>query len=356
MGKKKTGEPAPEEKKKVEEAKEEAKPKEDEEKEPDPPIVVELKEIDDKYLALEREYEKQMQELQRKYTKLQEPLLDQRAKMLADEAGFDGPKTGTPAMPGFWLKAMQNHPALSEQIEEWDEPVLQFVTDIKKLMIDDADHDKGFKLEFYFAENPYFENKVLTKEYYTSEMSPYTGDIEVEEVKITPIEWKPGKNVTVSMVQKKVKGGGAKKAKQKGAKEEPRDSLFRHFFRPLKKGMPLPDDVNLDDMEEESEQDDDEMVEMLMDNDHEVGCAIRDQLVPFAVRWFTGEAAPDEDDDDDEDDEEEDDDDEDDDDDDEDDEDEEDEPPKGKKGGKAAPKKKAQGDGDAKKQEECKQQ
>lgn len=115
----------------------------------------------------------------------------------------------------------------------------------------------------------------------------------------------------------------------------------------------MPDDVNLDDMEGMCDEDDDEegIVEMLMDNDHEIGMAMRDQIIPFAVRWYTGEAASD-DEDDDEDDESE----EDDDDDDDDDDDSEDEAPRGRK---AAPKKK--GGKDAKPdaqppQEECKQQ
>lgn len=30
----------------------------------------------------------------------------------------DAPKTGTPALSGFWLKAMQNHPAFEDFIQE----------------------------------------------------------------------------------------------------------------------------------------------------------------------------------------------------------------------------------------------
>merc|ERR1712118_28199 len=88
-----------------------------------------------------------------------------------------------------------------------------------------------------------------------------------------------------------------------GQTEEPRDSFFRNFFRSLKKGEPLPDDVDANElrgmMGEESDDedaDDDQLVEMLMEQDHEIGSACKDNIVPFAVRWYTGEASPEEDD------------------------------------------------------------
>jgi len=354
MGKKKT-EP---ETSKAEDAKPEA------EEEDEPKIVKDLKEIDDKYLAIEREYEKEVQELQKKYTEKQQPFLEQRMKLLTDKSNAEeaDKSMGTPACRGFWLQAMKNLPALEEHIEEWDEAVLEYCFDIRKEHLDQSDLQKGYKLSLRFVENPYFTNDTLWKEYYTKEGSPYTGEIETEEIKVCEIGWKAGQNVTVETVAKKVKGGGAKKAKAKGkVAEEPRDSFFRNFFRNLKPGMELPDDINLEEAralcDEEDEEDDEGMIELLMENDYEIGCCIRDQLVPFAVRWYTGEAAPDDDDDDFDEDDEEDDDDDDDEEEDDDDEDEDDEPPpkKGqpkKKGGGG----KGDGKGGGKNAEECKQQ
>merc|ERR1712136_330071 len=131
------------------------------------------------------------------------------------------------------------------------------------------------------------------------------------------------------MGAKKVKG--SKNAKAKKTKEQPRNSFFRFFFKTLKAGEALPADIKalrLDELEEV----------------HEIGCLMSRELIPYAVRWYTGEATPE--DDDDEDDEDEDDGDDDDDDDDE----EEEERPtaKSSKGkAKAEPQKKT---------EECKQQ
>ncbi|OLP89751.1 Nucleosome assembly protein 1,1 [Symbiodinium microadriaticum] len=346
-------------KKKTEPEQPEAEPKKEAEAAPeDPPIIKELKEIDDKYLAVEREYEKAVQELQKQYSAKQQPFIDQRTQILTNIAAAEGEEakaSGTPALRGFWKEAMKNLPALEEHIEEWDEPVLDYCKDITKAWLDEADISKGFKLIFHFVENPYFTNTELWKEYHVEEASPYTGEVSAKEIKAAEIDWNAGKNVTVEKVAKKVKGGGAKKAKQKGKeKEEPRDSFFRGFFRHLKEGMPIPDDVNLEDargLMEDDDDDDEGMMELLMENDYEIGCCVRDQLIPFAVRWYTGEAAPedhgyDEDEEEDED--------EDEDDDDEDDDEDEDERPK--KGFKP-PARKGKKDGPpGEGKEECKQQ
>jgi len=332
-------------------------PGEEVDKPEDPPIVKELKEIDDKYLALEKEYEKEVNELMNKYTAKQKPFLHQRKQILTSTQGGGESNTGTPAIKGFWLKAMQNHQAFEDRIHDWDEPVLEYLVDIEKMQLDDSDHAKGFRLIFHFAENPYFTNKEIKKEYHTQETNPYYGDMETKKIVTDEIEWKAGKNVTVEKIAKKAKGGGAKKAKQKEkSKEEARPSFFRDFLRNLEAGMkPTLDMIEqAQAMLEDDEDDEDDygaIIDMLMENDFEIGCALRDNIIPFAIRWYTGEAAPEEDDDD-EDEEEEDDEDFSDD----DDEDSDDEPPK-----KTAAKRKGQpkipkGNDAAPKQEECKQQ
>eukprot|EP00971_Amphidinium_carterae_P005284 105639-Amphidinium_carterae.1 len=42
------------------------------------------------------------------------------------------------------------------------------------------------------------------------------------------------------------------------------------------------------------DEDDDieEMLEYIMDSDHDIAMSIRTQLIPYAVRWYTGEATP----------------------------------------------------------------
>jgi len=160
------------------------------------------------------------------------------------------------------------------------------------------------------------------------------------------------------------KGKRNAKAKNK-EKTEARPSFFRSFFRSLKEGDPLPEGIDSEELKQlcedsdEEAEDDEGLVAMLLENDHEQGTAVRDNIVPWAVRWYTGEACPDDDLDDDDDD---DDDDDADDDSDEDDDDDEDEPPpppkkKGDKGPAKKDKKKgSEGQDGEQKAEECKQQ
>merc|ERR1719414_232047 len=138
---------------------------------------------------------------------------------------------------------MKHHPAFEDVIQAWDEPVLEYLVDIEKNDLVEDDSDKGFKIAFKFMENPYFSNTELKKEWHTEETNPYCGEIDCTKIVATEIEWKAGRNVTVEKVQKKVKGGGAKKAKQKKEKEEARPSFFREFFRELEKGMKLTEEL-----------------------------------------------------------------------------------------------------------------
>lgn len=350
MGKKK-----PEEVANAAAAPDASKPDEEE----DTAIIKTLKAIDDKFCAIECEYEAEVRKLRKKvFEEKQAPLLAERAKVLVDTTGApaEDHEFGTPACKGFWLKAFQNCDAFAEALEEWDEPVIEYLQDIKKSDLDAENSLKGFKLEFVFKENPYFSNTSLSLEFHVdydpATYKPYL-EPKLKELKGTAVEWKDGKNITVELVSKKTKGGGAKKAKQKAkaAKEEPRESFFRLMFRNLKVGDEMPADLKaMFGGGEDDEDDDDEMVPMMLEQLHGIGIEISDSVVPFAVRFYTGEAG-DMDSDDDEDGESEEDDD------DDDDEDSDDEPPAPKKKGqKAGGAGKAAAAAGGQKQEECKQQ
>merc|ERR1711972_684641 len=96
-----------------------------------------------------------------------------------------------------------------------------------------------------------------------------------------------------------------------------RPSIFRSFFRELQEGMPAPEGID-DELAAQGEDLDPEdlegegLMEFLMESDYEAGSALKDSIIPFAVRWYTGECCDEDEDDDDEDDESEEDDDEDD--------------------------------------------
>lgn len=165
-------------------------------------------------------------------------------------------------------------------VQEHDEPILKHLTDIKLQFKEDP---MGFILEFYFEQNEYFTNTVLTKEY-SMKCAPEADDPfsfegpEIFKSKGCTIDWKEGKNVTLKTVKKrkKHKTRGVVKTVQKTVQNE---SFFNFFSPPA---MP----------NEESEIDD-ETFETLT-NDFEVGHYIRERIVPRAVLYFTGEGLSDE--------------------------------------------------------------
>merc|ERR1712070_507933 len=114
--------------------------------------------------------------------------------------------------------------------------------------------------------------------------------IEMEE----ELEWKVGKNITIQ----KTSGTG----KKKKPKTVVRDSFFSGFFRTIDNEDPekrkdllektiKEAEVDMDDVEdEELEQMYEDALERVTDDAYEMGMALRSQLIPFAVRWYTGEA------------------------------------------------------------------
>lgn len=57
-----------------------------------------------------------------------------------------------------------NHPQVSAILDEEEEECLHALT---KLEVEEFEDIKsGYRIHFYFDENPYFENKVLTKEFH----------------------------------------------------------------------------------------------------------------------------------------------------------------------------------------------
>ncbi|CAF1646691.1 unnamed protein product, partial [Didymodactylos carnosus] len=86
----------------------------------------------------------------------------QQDNMIAQENEEDKDIRG---IPYFWLTTLKQVQLIGETIEDYDEPILKFLQDIKlKLHIGEI---TGFTLEFYFdnMNNSYFSNQILTKFY-----------------------------------------------------------------------------------------------------------------------------------------------------------------------------------------------
>jgi nucleosome assembly protein 1-like 1 len=223
------------------------------------------------------------------YEKLEAPLFKKRSAIVSGETRPEGvaDSEAIKGIPEFWLGVMRNCGCIAGNITEKDEVILHSLTNITAETLPEGEN-VGFKLEFTFAENEFFTNKVLTKTYLMADTSD---DPVLEKATGTPIEWAAGKNVTVKIIKKKQrnkKGSGTRTV----TKEEPCESFFNFFSPP---SIPNPEDEPLDEEEMEQRQ-------MELESDYEMGIAFQERLVPHAIKWFTGEAEDEDDDYDDEDD------------------------------------------------------
>ncbi|XP_047394511.1 putative testis-specific Y-encoded-like protein 3 isoform X1 [Sciurus carolinensis] len=66
-------------------------------------------------------------------------------------------------IPGFWVTAFLNHPQLATMISPRDEDMLGYLMNLEVRELRQA--RSGCKFKFRFWSNPYFENKVIVKEY-----------------------------------------------------------------------------------------------------------------------------------------------------------------------------------------------
>ncbi|PAN28894.1 hypothetical protein PAHAL_5G184600 [Panicum hallii] len=203
----------------------------------------------------------------------------QRSEIVTGVVEVDGITKGgdeTPAepkekgVPDFWLNAMKNNEILAEEIQKRDEEALKYLKNIEWCRIDDP---KGFKIVFSFDANPFFKNSVLTKTYHMIDED----DPILEKAIGTEIEWYPGKCLTKRVLQKKPKKG-SKDTKPIIMTQE-RKSFF-NFFNP----------PQVPDVDEKIDEDTAVQLQDQMEQDYDIGSAIREKIIPHAVSWFTGEA------------------------------------------------------------------
>ncbi|XP_011300710.1 protein SET isoform X4 [Fopius arisanus] len=132
-------------------------------------------------------------EVEKKYNKLRKPYFQKRNDIIK-------------RIPNFWLTAFVNNKKIAEILEEDEEDALRY---LNKLEVEEFEDIKsGYRINFYFDENPYFENEVLTKEFHLGSSASQS----------TPIRWKDGADLT-------------KRAKGKAQlKERKRPLGHRSFF------------------------------------------------------------------------------------------------------------------------------
>jgi len=196
------------------------------------------------------------------------------------------PSDNIKGIPEFWLTILKHHDELAELISDGDEEALKFLVDIRNHMIDNG---PSFVLEFEFAENPFFADKIISKTYHLIEDKKH-GEISFDHTDSTQIMWKEGKNLTVKKVVQQQKGKGKSKGRRgRGGASPPVKTItieetcrsFFNFFSPEKLVELRPED--------EDEDEDEDPIEAMMETDYNLGMEFRERIIPNAVLFFTGE-------------------------------------------------------------------
>lgn len=255
-----------------------------------------LKALQNEHHKLETEFHNEILALERKFAEKYQPLYNKRAaiisgeveptseqidagKKMAEEEEEEGALENSPkpdikeikGIPEFWLTCFKNNPCLAELITERDEEALEHLINVETVHLAD---DTGYTLIFTFSENEFFTNTQLTKTYFFKNAEP-TGAIVVERSTCTEVDWKEGKNLTMTLK--------ARKQRKKGSNEtkvvkmlEPTQSFFS-FFSPK------------DPPSEESDDDQAaEEYEEMLSLDFSLAETIKDKIVLHAVDWYTG--------------------------------------------------------------------
>ncbi|KCV68025.1 hypothetical protein H696_05493 [Fonticula alba] len=170
-------------------------------------------------------------------------------------------------IPNFWAQVLNNHPILSDLINDEDAEALEFLTNITA----DYDAEKLFySVTFHFSENPYFTNETLVRTYYlTNDNSPSNTFMRPLRATTTQIDWKDGKNLI-----------------EEASPDSSQGSFFQ-FFCDSHIGQVMDEDMDSDDEGYASMQ---KIIQDRMSEDFQMGELIREDIVGCAIDWYSGYA------------------------------------------------------------------
>lgn len=262
-------------------------------------------------MELDDEEEKMYRELELKYDKLYKEIYHQRHQLLQgkiqppadliadydlrakelDDEDFKKIEVNpcdvkeiqnTPlGVPGFWLRAMLNHPGISRLIQEKDRPIIMHLQDVNCELHTEG---YGFDLIFTFEKNDYFTNESLKKSFVMTKQNV------IEKCQGSEISWKEGKNVTQKKIKKKSKN--KKAAGSKTVVKTVEQESFFNFFKTIE----MPDEKTLAEPKEPVGDEEEKDVGQQMDEDFDTGNDFKDQIIPLALEYYLEVIEPEEED------------------------------------------------------------
>ncbi|CAO2623169.1 Nucleosome assembly protein 1-like 3 [Lemmus lemmus] len=263
-----------------------------------------LRNIQDECDKVDTLFLRAIHDLERKYAELNKPLYDKRFQIINaeyepteeecewnSEEEFSGdepeeggnvkrarkgkPKREDPkGIPDYWLTVLKNVDKLGPMIQKYDEPILKFLSDVS-LKFSNPGQPIGYTFEFHFLPNPYFRNEFLVKTY-TIRSKPdhydpfFAWGWEIEECKGCKIDWRRGKDVTVTTTRSRPAATGETEVQPRVV---PNASFF-NFFSPPE----IPLIGKLEPRED-----------AILDEDFEIGQILHDNVILKSIYYFTGE-------------------------------------------------------------------
>ncbi|OEH79391.1 nucleosome assembly [Cyclospora cayetanensis] len=200
------------------------------------------------------------------------PAVSDLAAEAPEDAG-DTASVATPGLPGFWLAVLERDSRIRATLKDGDRAALLYCQDIraeKRLR-----REEGFKLFFFFSENPFFSNQVLSKEFL---MRPEGDDLVVSKTIGTDIQWKEGMDLTKSIRISKQRNIRTKEVRVLQTISEEK-SFFRFFdFTevPSPKAMKI---MGEDDTRELFKR---------LSAEYDIAMILRDLIIPRAVNIYLG--------------------------------------------------------------------
>ena len=169
------------------------------------------------YDELQDKYDKQYDEI---YSKIDDIVnTTDKIELTAEEMEKYGITDDgeTKRIDDYWEKVIINSRYFT--ITDKDKVILKYLTKVKMVKLPESVMD--FKVDFYFKENEFFSNEILTKKYI------YGKDALLKKAEGTIINWSsPDKNTTIEKVKKRIKKGKKYFTEYKDTKV---DSFFSFF-------------------------------------------------------------------------------------------------------------------------------